>query len=261
MINRRALVVAASSGLLALPPAMLARAAGPVRRIGMLGSGTLAAAGSLIDSIRQGLRELGWIEGRNITIDYRFADGQFDRLPELAAELVRLQPDLIIAVPTPATLAASKATKSIPIVMIGVVDPVALGLVASLARPGGNVTGLSSGVNPQLVGKQLQLLKETLPKISRVAVLSNPGNAGHAAFIANARASAESLGLQLQLSRRGAWAKSTPPSRRWARRERRPSWSWAIRCFRTTTPGWPISRRGSAYRRCTSSGEPCRPEP
>jgi putative tryptophan/tyrosine transport system substrate-binding protein len=199
VINRRAFVGVVAPGLLALPLAAPAQPTGRVRRIGMLGSGTLPAAGTLIETVRQGLRELGWTEGQNITIAYRFADGRFDRLPELAAELVRLQPDLIIAVPTAATVAAAKATRSIPIVMFGVGDPVALGLVASLARPGGNVTGLSSGVGPQIIGKQLQLLKETLPKISRVAVLSNPANAGHASFIANAKTSAESLGLQLQL--------------------------------------------------------------
>jgi putative tryptophan/tyrosine transport system substrate-binding protein len=191
--------VVAAPGFLAVPLVAWAQATGRVRRIGMLGSGTLPAAGTLIETVRQGLRELGWTEGQDFAIDYRFADGRFDRLPELAAELVRLQPDLIISVPTPATVAAAKATKSIPIVMIGVADPVALGLVASLARPGGNVTGLSSGVGPQIIGKQLQLLKETLPKVSRVAVLSNPANAGHASYVANARTSAESLGLQLQL--------------------------------------------------------------
>jgi putative ABC transport system substrate-binding protein len=199
VINRRVFVVVAAAGLLALPLAAAAQPTGRVRRIGMLGSGTLVVAGPLIETVRQGLRELGWVEGQNITIDFRFADGRFDRLPELAAELVGLQPDLIISVPTAATMAAAKATKSIPVVMFGVGDPVALGLVASLARPGGNVTGLSSGVSPQIIGKQLQLLKQTLPKISRVAVLSNPANAGHASFTANAKPSAESLGLQLQL--------------------------------------------------------------
>jgi putative tryptophan/tyrosine transport system substrate-binding protein len=198
VINRRAFVGVVAPGVWALPPASPAQPTGRVRRIGMLGSGTLSAASSLIETIRKGLRELGWTDGQNITIDYRFADGRFDRLPELAAELVRLEVDLIISVPTPATVAASKATKSIPIVMIGVADPVALGLVASLARPGGNVTGLSSGVGPEIIGKQLQLLKETLPKVDRVAVLSNPANDGHASYIANAKTSAESLGLQLQ---------------------------------------------------------------
>lgn len=199
MTGRRAFIGVVAQGLLAMPLAARAQPTSKIRRIGMLGSGTLAAAGTLIETVRQGLRELGWTEGQNITIDYRFADGRFDRLPELAGELVRLQPDLIISVPTVATVAASKATKSIPIVMIGVSDPVALGLVASLARPGGNVTGLSSGVGPEIIGKQLQLLRQTLPKVGQVAVLSNPGNAGHAAYIANAKTSAESLGLQLQL--------------------------------------------------------------
>lgn len=199
MINRRAVIDVVAPGLLAMPLAARAQPAAKDYRIGFLGSGVLSSAGTLIETVRQGLRELGWVEGQNITIEYRFADGRFDRLPELAAELVRQQPDLIISVPTAATVAAGKATKSIPIVMVGVGDPVALGLVASLARPGRNVTGLSSGVGPEIVGKQLQLLKETLPKISHVAVLSNPANAGHAAFIANAKVSAESLGLQLKL--------------------------------------------------------------
>ena len=168
--------------------------------VAFLGSGTLSAAGTLIETVRLGLHELGWTEGRNITIDYRFADGRFDRLPELAAELVRLQPDLIISVPTPATVAAGKATKSIPIVMIGVGDPVALGLVASLARPGGNVTGLSSGVGPEIIGKQLQLLKEVVPAAGRIAVLVNPANASHAAFLRAVQVAARSLEVQLQVA-------------------------------------------------------------
>ena len=159
----------------------------------------MSAAAPLIEPFRQTLREFGWVEGRNIVIDFRFADGKFDRLPDLAAALVRLEPDLIFSVPTAATLAVANATKTIPIVMFGVSDPVGLGLVASLAHPGGNVTGLSGGVGPEIVGKQLQLLKETLPMVSRVAVLSNPANPGHASFIGNAKVSAQSLGLQPQL--------------------------------------------------------------
>lgn len=198
-MNRRAAALALALALAALAAPAQAQSPGETRRIFMLGSGARAAAGTLIQTVRQGLRELGWVEGQNISIDHRFAEGRFERLPELAAEVVRLRPDLIISVPTPATMAVAKATQSIPIVMIGVSDPVGRGLVASLARPGGNVTGLSSGVGPEIVGKQLQLLKETLPKVGRVAVLSNPANTGHAAFIGNAKTSAESLGLRLQL--------------------------------------------------------------
>ena len=159
----------------------------------------MSAAAPLIEPFRQTLREFGWVEGRNIVIDFRFADGKFDRLPDLAAALVRLEPDLIFSVPTAATLAVANATKTIPIVMFGVSDPVGLGLVASLGHPGGNVTRLSGGVGPEIVGKQLQLLKETLPMVSRVAVLSNPANPGLASFIGNAKVSAQSLGLQPQL--------------------------------------------------------------
>ena len=125
MMDRRAFIGAAAPGLLALPLAAGAQLAGKLRRIGFLGSGSMPAAASLIEAFRQGLRERGWVEGRNIVIDFRFAAGKFDRLPELAAELVRLEPDLIFSVPTPATLAAAKTTKTIPIVMFGVSDPVA----------------------------------------------------------------------------------------------------------------------------------------
>jgi putative ABC transport system substrate-binding protein len=128
-----------------------------------------------IDAFRQGLRDLGYIEGQNITIEYRWAEGRFDQLPYLATELVRLNIDVVVASLTQASLAAKKATNTIPIVMIGVADPVGSGLVASLARPGANITGTSS-MTADIVGKQLELLKETLPKISRVAAIWNPAN-------------------------------------------------------------------------------------
>ena len=136
--------------------------------------------------------------GRNIVIDYRFAEGRFDRLPDLAAELVRLKVNVIVAWPTPPTIAAKNATGTIPIVMIGVGYPIELGLIASLARPGRNVTGLSFNVGEE-IGKGLELLKETLPKVRRVAILSNPANPGHAPAVSIVKAAARSLGLQLQL--------------------------------------------------------------
>jgi putative ABC transport system substrate-binding protein len=147
---------------------------------------------------RQGLRELGWVEGQNTVIDYRYAEGRFDRLPGLAAELVRLKVDIIVAAPTPAAAAAKKATGTIPIVMIAVGDPVGLGLIASLARPGGNVTGLSFSVGPEILGKQLELLKETVPKLRRVAILSNPANPVQPGQIREVNVAARSLGVQLQ---------------------------------------------------------------
>jgi putative tryptophan/tyrosine transport system substrate-binding protein len=139
------------------------------------------------------------VEGQNIVIDYRFAEGRFDRLPDLAAELVRLRVDVIMAGPTPPAVAAKNATGTIPIVVAGVGDPVELGLIASLAHPGGNVTGLSFSVGMDIFGKGLELLREAVPKFRRVAILSNPANPSHALAITNVKAAAGSLGVQLQL--------------------------------------------------------------
>ncbi|HKY08207.1 MAG TPA: ABC transporter substrate-binding protein [Candidatus Binatia bacterium] len=130
---------------------------------------------SRVEAFRQGLRELGYADGRNIAIEYRWADGNFERLPQLAIDLVRLKVDIMVAVVTQASLAAKKATSTIPIVMIGVADPEGSALVASLARPGANITGTSS-MTAEIVGKQFELLKDTLPKIARVAALWNPAN-------------------------------------------------------------------------------------
>jgi putative ABC transport system substrate-binding protein len=146
-----------------------------VSRIGFLAPATRTGYQHHIDAFLQGLRELGYVEGQNIVIEYRWADGNFERLPELAAELVRLKVDVIVAAVTQASLAAKNATGTIPIVMVAVGNPVDSGLIASLARPGANITGTSS-MNVDVVGKQLELLKETLPKISRVDALWNPAN-------------------------------------------------------------------------------------
>src|SRR6185503_12702131 len=147
-----------------LPADSVAQQPAKVPRIGFLGATPDPAR---TESFRQGLRGLGYVEGQNIAIEYRWADGKFERLPDLAADLVRLKVEVIVAVVTQASLAAKKAAGTIPIVMIGVSDPVGSGLVASLARPGANITGTSS-MTAEVVGKQLELLKETLPKISQV---------------------------------------------------------------------------------------------
>ncbi len=128
-------------------------------------------------AFRQGLRELGYVEGQNIVFEYRCAEGRLERLPDLAAELVRLKVDVIVAAATPAAVAAKTATDTIPIVMVAAAIPSGAGLVASLARPGGNVTGPTSTFGRDLVGKQLELLKETVAELSRVAVLWNPDDA------------------------------------------------------------------------------------
>jgi putative ABC transport system substrate-binding protein len=170
-----------------------------VPRVGYLRLTSASDRPRLLDTFRQGLRELRWIEGQNIVIDYRFAEDRLDRLSDLAAELVRLKVDVIVSAGTQGVTAAKNATETIPIVMIGVRDPVGTGLIASLARPGGNVTGVSGSAGLEIVAKQLELLKETIPKIRRVAILSNPGNAYHQLAIREVNVAARSLGVQLQV--------------------------------------------------------------
>ena len=147
-------------------------------------------------AFRVGLHDLGWVEGKNITIEYRYAEGQSDRLPDLAADLVRLKVDVIVASAPPDALAAQKATRAIPIVLANAGEPVAMGLVESLARPGGNITGLSP-MNVELVGKRLELLREILPKLSRVAVLWNPQGPGSPFYWKEIQLPARQLGIQL----------------------------------------------------------------
>ena len=139
-------------------------------RIGFLDEGTASGSAVLVEAFRQELSKLGWIEGKNITIEYRFAERKTERLPELAADLVRLKVDLIVVTGTPSALAAKSATTTIPIVMTNAGDPVGAGLVASLARPGGNVTGLSS-LSTELNTKRLEILKDAVPKLARVGLL------------------------------------------------------------------------------------------
>jgi putative ABC transport system substrate-binding protein len=160
-----------------LTTASLAHAQQPKKmwRIGFLAAPTRTGTEQFTEAFLQGLHELGYIEGQNIVIEYRWADGNFERLPELAAELVRLKVDVIVAAVTQASLAAKNATGTIPIVMAAVANPVDSGLIASLARPGANITGTST-MTDEIVGKQLELLKETFPKISRVAAMWNPAN-------------------------------------------------------------------------------------
>jgi putative ABC transport system substrate-binding protein len=143
-------------------------------RIGILDASTASGSAVLLDALRQELSNLGWIEGKNTSLEYRFAEHKLERLPELAAELVRLKVDLIVTSGGPTPLAAKKATSTIPIVMTNSVDPVGQGLVASLARPGGNVTG-NSGLSPELNTKMLEILKDTVPKLTRVGHLRSRG--------------------------------------------------------------------------------------
>jgi len=167
-----------------------------VPRIGFLVVPSQAFFANGIELFRQGIRSLGYVEGKNIVIEYRYAEGKLDRLPALADELVRLKVDVLVGSSTPASLAAQNATKTIPIVFVNVSDPVAAGLIDSLARPGGNITGFTD-ISPVLAGKRLELLKETIPKLSRVAVLWNPPDPASAQQWKESQLPARELGLQL----------------------------------------------------------------
>jgi putative ABC transport system substrate-binding protein len=167
-----------------------------VPRIGFLASSTAERAKSRLAAFQQELRELGYVEGKNTIVEYRYAEGKFERLPELAAELVRLKVDILIAEGAPAAHAAKNATTVIPIVMGNAADPVGTGLVASLARPGGNITGLSD-FNLAVVTKRLELLKEVVPSASRVAVLLNPANPTNPLQLKEIQAAAPALGVTL----------------------------------------------------------------
>jgi putative ABC transport system substrate-binding protein len=196
--TRLTLVVTLALALLATPPAADAQQAGKIYRIGVLEtiSATLNVAN--LDALRQGLRELGYVEGQNVMIEYRSADGRAERFPDLATELVRLKVDLIVTRGTPAARAAKNATGTIPVVMAAIGEPLGTGVVASLARPGGNVTGFSAFVT-ELEGKRLELLREMVPRIARIAALFNMSNPFFRPVWKELEASARSQGLQAQL--------------------------------------------------------------
>jgi putative ABC transport system substrate-binding protein len=170
------LAVILTVGLTLAPVGGEAQQAGKVHRIGFLGNSTPALEANLVGPLREGLRELGYVERQNILIEYRWAEGKYERLAALVAELLARNVEVIVTAGTPAALAVQKATTSVPLVMVAVGDPVATGLVASLARPAGNITGLTS-MGDELEGKRLELLRELIPTLSQVAALTNSGNA------------------------------------------------------------------------------------
>ena len=174
-MKRRVFLSTVTGGLLAAPLAPEAQPAAKTFRIGLLGINWAAAPPRLHGAFLQALRDLGYVEGGNVLLEYRDAEGKVERLPALAAELVALKVDVIVAGPTLAALAAKQVTRTVPIVFIGPSDPVGSGLVTSLARPGGNVTGLSAALSPELVGKCLEQLTQAVPGVSRVAILWQPG--------------------------------------------------------------------------------------
>jgi putative ABC transport system substrate-binding protein len=195
-VNRREFISGATLALLAAPLPGEAQPPGQVHRIGYLSAPTRASVEHVLQAFLRALRELGWVEGQNLIIEYRWAEGKVERLPDLATELVRRKVDLIVAPAGSAALAAKNATSSIPIVMIFPSDPVGSGLVASLRLPGGNVTGTTYTPSEEIFGKQLQLLKETIPHASRVAFLRNP--AAIPRGLREVEAAARSLGVRLQ---------------------------------------------------------------
>ncbi len=198
-MKRREFIAVLSGAAVAWPLGGSAQQAAKIARIGYL-TGNLAANPHTREAFLQGLRDLGYIEDRNLEIEYRDVEGKYERLPALAAELVALKVDVILAAGTPQPLAAKQATRTIPIVFAGAADPVGSGLVTSLARPGGNVTGLSL-LSPELVGKCLELLKQAVPGVSRVAVLWQPGGSGERTekdMLKGAEVAGRALGVRLQ---------------------------------------------------------------
>ena len=195
-MDRREFIGTIACGLLAAPLAAEAQPAGKVYRIGFLGNSTEALEANLVGPFREGLRERGYVEGRDLTIEYRWAEGAYERFPALIAELIALKLDIIVTAGTLAALAVKRTTTTIPLVMVAVGDPIGTGLVKSLARPGGNLTGLVS-IGPDLEGKRLELLTQIVPKLSSVAFLANPANPIHLTSEKQASAAAKALRLKV----------------------------------------------------------------
>jgi putative ABC transport system substrate-binding protein len=195
-MNRRNFVFALGAILLTRSIPSQAQQPARILRIGILVTGSASFFSARVEALRQRLRELGYVEGKNILIEYRYAEGKLERLPDLAAELVHLKVDVIVTSGAPAILAAKKSSATIPIVFAGIGDPVGTGLVSSLARPGRNITGLSI-MTPDLDGKRLELLKEAFPKIARVAFLWGSGGTTGNLPLTEMEAAAKALGLKL----------------------------------------------------------------
>ena len=196
-MNRKIIICLLTAALLSTVPFVGAQQPKTVPRIGYLSVLSPSSDSSRIEAFRQGMRELGYVEGQSMAIDSRYAEGKLERLPDLAGELVRLKVDVIVVGGSTATRATKNVTKLIPVVMAHGSDPVELGFVASLARPGGNITGLTH-LAPELGGKRLELLKEITAQLARVAVLTDPGTQGHGPQIKELEVAARALGLQLR---------------------------------------------------------------
>jgi putative ABC transport system substrate-binding protein len=191
--SRRSFLIAAGVGIVSL---RLNAQPSQNRRIGFMGNSTPALEANLVGPFREGLRKLGYVEGRNLTIEYRWAEGDYTRLPRLVTELAKLNVEVIVTAGTPAAIAVQKSAPNIPLVMVAVGDPVGTGLVKDLAHPGGNSTGLSS-IAPDLEGKRIELLQEVAGKPSHIALLMNPSNPFHIAAEKQARIACDALGIKL----------------------------------------------------------------
>jgi putative ABC transport system substrate-binding protein len=201
LLSRRAFLVAVS-GAFATPSAAEAQQAGKIYRIGALSSAGAEQERALQTTLRERLRERGWVEGQNVVFEWRYAEGKYERARELIDELVSLKPDVLMTRGGPVTAAAKRAVTTVPVVMWNVTDPVNIGVVASLGRPGGNITGLSDDSSPDIVGKRLQLLKEVAPTVTKVAILTRGAPSAMVPRISNyesaAAASGKALGVLLQ---------------------------------------------------------------
>ena len=197
MTTRRRMMLGLSAIALTVPFAICAQPKGKVWRIGFLGAFDPARSAPNVKGFQQGLRDFGYIEGKNVAVEYRWAEGRYERLSELADELVRAKVDLIVTAGTPGTQAAKQATSTIPIVMAIVGDATATGIVSNIARPGGNITG-SNFFNPELAAKRIELAKESMPSLSHVAVLLNPGNPAFARELKLMHETAEVVKVELQ---------------------------------------------------------------
>ena len=191
---RRRQFLTFAGGLLLAP--FRARSAQGSRRIGFLGNSTLELESNLIEPFRKGLREFGYVEGRNVVVEYRWAEGRYERFPNLVQDLIAGKVEVLVTAGTPATLAVKAETRTLPVVMIAVGDPVGTGVVESLARPGGNITGLTS-ISAELEGKRLELLREVMPDVSHVAVLWNSASPLQFLGERRTRAAAEALGIKI----------------------------------------------------------------
>ena len=189
-------VLLAVLSLLAAPLAAQAQQAGKIPRVGFVEAGSRSANQHFADAFRAGLHELGYLEGQSITVEERWAEGKIERFPDLLADLLRLKVDVIVQASGQGAVAAKKLTTTVPVVFVGVGDPVGVGLVTSLARPGGNVTG-STFLSEETVGKQLQLLKEAVPRLSRVATLSNPANPAYASLLRDIEKEGRRINVQV----------------------------------------------------------------